>query len=252
MNNDADHDVSSEPLQPITPPPDFAARLATLDVELEPGDAERLGRFLAMLLDANTRFNLTAITDAAAAWERHVFDTLTLLPLIDSIGARTLIDVGSGGGVPGVPLAIALPALEVTLLEATGKKARFLESVVAGLGLERVRVVAERAETAARDRERHRETYDVVTARAVGPLPTLLELTVPFAREGGVVLAIKGERAGEEVEAARAALHVLHARVIDQRRTPTGTIVVIEKQRRTPKRYPRRPGEPKRDPIRNR
>ena len=136
-----------------------------------------------------------------------------------------------------------------TLLEATGKKARFLEATAAALGLANVTVVNDRAETAGQDREAHREQYDAVLARAVGRMPVLLELTVPFARIGGHVLAIKGAQADAEIIEARAALHALHAKVVETRRTATGTIVIIEKARRTGKMYPRRPGEPKRAPL---
>ena len=231
------------------PPEAFLEQAAALGVAFDEGDVGRLGRFVELLLDANKRMNLTAIRDPQDAWIKHVLDALTLLPYLQAAEAKTMIDVGAGGGVPGIPIAICMPSLEVVLLEATGKKARFLESTAAALGLDTVRVVSDRAETLGHDRETHRDRYDVVTARAVGPLPVLLELTVPFARIGGLVLAIKGERAPEEVAAAKEALHQLHAVVAQTDRTPTGRIVVIEKLRKTPRTYPRRPGEPKRAPI---
>jgi 16S rRNA (guanine527-N7)-methyltransferase len=231
-------------------PTDFARAMEQHGIAFDDGDLARLGRYLDLLLEANTRFNLTAITEPAEAWSRHVGDSLTLLPLLVSLDAQTVIDVGSGGGMPGIPLAIAMPDVCFTLLEATGKKARFLETVAADLALPNVEVVADRAETIGRDRERHREHYDVAIARAVGRLAVLLELTVPLVRVGGHLLAIKGERAGEEIDEAKQALHLLHSHFIDTHRTETGTIVVIEKMRRTPKLYPRRPGEPKRVPLR--
>jgi len=233
----------------IPPPPEFLAMIAEREIEFDPGDVERLGRFLALLLDANTRFNLTGVTDPAAAWTRHVFDSLTLMPVLASLDVRRVIDVGSGGGLPGLPLALVMPDVEFTLLEATGKKAAFLSETAEALGATNVRVVNDRAETVGRDRENHREQYDAVTARAVGPLRVLLELTLPLARIDGHVLAVKGERAADEIEASAAALHALHAGVVSAERTPTGTIVLIEKKRRTPKIYPRRPGEPKRTPL---
>ncbi|MCA9296533.1 MAG: 16S rRNA (guanine(527)-N(7))-methyltransferase RsmG, partial [Phycisphaerales bacterium] len=153
------------------------------------------------------------------------------------------------GGLPGIPLAIVCPEIRFTLLEATGKKARFLQQMVDTLPLPNARIVNDRAEVAAHDRDTHRAQYDLVIARAVGPLPVLLELTIPFAREGGFVLAIKGERAAEEIEQSRQALHLLHSAVAQTVRTPTSTIVVIEKSRTTPRIYPRRPGEPKRAPL---
>jgi 16S rRNA (guanine527-N7)-methyltransferase len=169
-----------------------------------------------MLLKANEALNLTAITDPQEAWTRHILDSLTLLPLLAELpeGAK-VIDVGSGGGLPGLPLAIVMPHLSFTLLEATGKKIEFLRAAAAGLGLSNVSVIQDRAEQMGQDRgERnatgreggHREAYDAVTARAVGRLAVLAELTVPLAKaEGGLVLLIKGQKADEELtEAAEA------------------------------------------------
>lgn len=240
--------------EPLPAPPEFLAAAATQGIVFDDDDLERLGRFLALLLDANTRFNLTSVTDPAAAWTRHIFDSLTLVPMIEAFGAPDgaalrVLDVGSGGGLPGIPLAICMPSAHFVLLDATGKKAAFLRDVVAALRLANVEVVNDRAETAAQDHHRFRERFDIVLARAVGPLAVLLELTVPFARVGGLVLATKGERAPDEITAAKQALHLIHAHVIDTVRTPTGTIVAIEKQRKTPRMYPRPPGEPKRRPL---
>jgi 16S rRNA (guanine527-N7)-methyltransferase len=137
----------------------------------------------------------------------------------------------------------------VGLVETTGKKARFLEETVATLGLRNVTVFNDRAERLAALDGPQRALWDVVTARAVGRLPVLLELTVPFVRVGGHVLAIKGEQAPTEIEQSKIALHRLHASVIDTVRTTTGTVVVIEKSRPTPKCYPRAAGEPLRAPL---
>lgn len=233
----------------MSPPPDFISRAEALGIAFETGDLDRLGRYLDLLLQANERFNLTAITDPQQAWMRHILDSLTLVPLIVTCEARTVIDVGSGGGLPGVPLAIVMPDTQFTLLEATGKKARFLEETIATLGLCNARVVNERAEVVGQDVHLHREQYDLVIARAVGRLPVLLELTVPLARIGGFVLAMKGEQAASEIVESKAALHLLHAHVVETRPTETGAIVVIEKQRKTPRAYPRGPGDPKKSPL---
>ena len=126
-------------MQPLKPPETFLNEAEALGIAFDPGDLERLGLYLALLLDANTRFNLTAVTDPHEAWMKHVFDSLTLLGPLTSAQAARIIDVGSGGGLPGMPLAIALPAVNMTLLEATGKKARFLEEAAGTLGLQRDR-----------------------------------------------------------------------------------------------------------------
>lgn len=231
------------------PPETFIEQAAALGIVFEAGDVERLGRFLSLLLEANRRFNLTAITDLQEAWPRHVLNSLGLVPYLAQTVAERVIDVGSGGGLPGLPLAIAMPQVAFCLLEATGKKARFLEETARALGLTNVSVVNDRAETVGQDRAHHREHYDAVVARAVGGLAVLLELTVPLARVGGHVLAIKGKRAECEIAEAKQALHLLHAQIVAADRTPTGTVIVIQKRRATPKRYPRRPGEPKRAPL---
>jgi 16S rRNA (guanine527-N7)-methyltransferase len=234
---------------PLEPPPEFLAAAAAMGIEFDPGDVNRLGRYLALLLERNRQFNLTAITDPGEAWTRHVLDSLSLLPLIGATNARAVIDLGSGGGLPGIPLAIAQPTISFTLVEATGKKARFLEDAVRRLDLDNVIVVNDRAETVAHD-QRYRAKFDVLVARAVGPLVVLAELAAAFVRVGGCILAIKGRRAEEEIAAAAEALRLLHCAVVERIRTSTGTIVVIEKTRGTPAAYPRRPGEPKRAPLR--
>ncbi len=236
-------------LAPLNPPPDFIIRAETLGIAFDPGDIERLGSYLALLLDANTRFNLTAITDPHQAWVRHVLDSLTLVPYVASFDAGTVIDIGSGGGLPGFPLAIVMPDVQFTLVEATGKKAAFLQETARHLKLSNVTVINDRAEAIGQDHLKHREQFDLVIARAVGRLAVLLELTVPLAKVGGHILAMKGEKAAEEITEAKAALHLLHAHIIETVTTQTGVIVIVEKQRTTPRIYPRQAGEPKRSPL---
>jgi len=239
----------------MAPPAAFTDLMSRLGVELEPGDVDRLGAYLELLLETNRRFNLTSVTDPEQAWVRHIGDSLSLVPYLVTAQATSAIDVGSGGGLPGLPLAIALSGagagagVRFTLVEATGKKAVFLADAARALGLDNVTVINDRAETLGQDHQRHRERYDVAIARAVGRLPVLLELTVPLVKVGGHVLAIKGEQAAAEIDEAKPALHLLHAEVANVVRGETGTIVVIEKRRKTPRTYPRRPGEPKRSPL---
>lgn len=241
-----------EAVEATPPPANFAADAAALGVEVEPGDVERLHGYLRLLFAANATMNLTAIRDPEEAWTRHVLDALTLVGPIASAetsGERLrVLDLGSGGGVPGLVLACVMPQVEFTLVEATGKKAKFLEETAKALGLANVEVLAERAETLGHD-PWLRGSRDVVVARAVGPLRVLLELAIPLLRTGGTMLAVKGQRAPEEIAEAKRALHMLHAVVIDSIRTPTGTIVVVEKSRETPKAYPRALGTPSHQPL---
>jgi len=230
-------------------PEAFHALCAEFGIVLEPAEIDRLTRYLALLLDTNAQFNLTSITDWEEAWTKHIFDSLTLLSVLTELQPAEVVDIGSGGGLPGIPLAIAKPDVNFTLLEATGKKARFLAQAAEACNLQNVFIVNGRAEEAAALGEPLRDRFDVVLARAVGRLNVLLELTVPFARIGGIVIAVKGGQADVEVEEARPALHKLHAAHLETITTPTGRLVIIEKRRTTPKVYPRRPGEPKKHPL---
>jgi len=235
------------------PPAAFGSACEQLGVELSPREIEQLGRYLWLLLETNKQFNLTAVREPDEAWQRHIFDSLTLLPHLVSDEAKSVIDVGSGGGLPGVPLAICLPNARVTLMEATGKKARFLQQVIDDLALHDTSALSERSETAGRAAQ-HRERYDFAVARAVGPMRVMLELTLPLVRVNGQVLAMKGRRAEEELlDAGDALMRLgggnvqLYDAVPDS--DDDAVIVAIDKVAATPKAYPRRPGEPKSNPL---
>lgn len=248
-------------------PEAFVESARAFGVEFEPTDLERLGRYLALLLAGNEVVNLTAVRDAEEAWTRHILDAMTLMPVlaeaqIEGDAGLRVLDVGTGGGLPGLALACVLPDASFTLLDATEKKCAFCRHAAKELGLERVRVVHARAEGAAHDRGVRQDSggtsrregamrgaFDVVVSRAVGRLATLAELTVPFARVGGLCALVKGARAEEELVEAKASLHLLHATHAGTVETPTGRIVVLEKRRETPRLYPRGNGEPKRKPL---
>lgn len=230
-------------------PENFNVLIADLGIEFDEGDLQQLANYLDLLLETNKQFNLTGIKEPEEAWTKHILDSLSLIPTLVKEGVQHVVDVGSGGGLPGIPLAITLPDVTFTLVETTRKKALFLSDAVEQLGLDNVTVIAERAENLSTKDGGFRGIADAVIARAVGPLNVLLELTIPFAKIDGVVLAIKGERAPIEVEDARKALHVLKAEVESSVRTTTGTVLTIRKKDATPKKYPRLAGEPKRMPI---
>jgi 16S rRNA (guanine527-N7)-methyltransferase len=172
------------------------------DVELSTGQIEHLSGYVDLLLAANQKFNLTRISDPAEARVRHVGDALTVLPFLPR-GAHRLADVGSGGGVPGLPLAIARPDVQVVLIESTKKKAGFLTETVQALGLKNVRVIADRAETVAKG------SFDVVVARALANMDQLASWCLPLVRPGGMLLAMKGPKVAKELPQAAATIRRL-------------------------------------------
>jgi 16S rRNA (guanine527-N7)-methyltransferase len=174
------------------------------------------------------------------------------LVLLEHLGeGEKVVDVGSGGGLPGLPLKIARPSLSVTLVEADQAKAAFLVRACAALGLRDVQVLARRAEELGRDRL-YRESFDVAVARALAPMPVLVELCLPLVRVGGRLLAQKTET--EDVDGAARAIDVLGGALNRVAGAPSaarssGTVVIVDKVRPTPAAYPRRPGVPSRRPI---
>jgi len=169
-------------------------------VNLQNQQREKISRYLELLLAANARMNLTRIVDPKSAEILHVGDALTVLPFLPATSHR-LADVGSGGGVPGIILAIARPDARVTLIEATKKKAEFLKTAIDELGLTNVTVEPIRAEEAGRSELR--ESFDVAVARAVATLDWLAEWMLPLVKKGGVMLAMKGQKAADELAGAR-------------------------------------------------
>ena len=212
-----------------------------------------LSRYLDLLLDANQRMNLTRITDRAAAELHHVADALTLLPHLPS-GEVRVADVGSGGGVPGIPLAIVRPDAQVLLIESTKKKAVFLKSVAQELGLGNVTVAEERAEDVGRAGGPWRERCDVAVARAVATLDWLAEWCLPLVKKGGKVLAMKGAKAAEELPAARKVIQRLNGgeavvHPVELPGTEHHVIIEIPKVGRTDPRFPRPATAAKGKPI---
>lgn len=212
-------------------------------------------RYSQELIDWNGRVNLTSITEPQEIVVKHFLDSLSVYPALSDLPSTlSLIDVGSGAGFPGVPLKIVLPELRLTLLEATGKKTAFLQHVVQVLNLTIVTVLTARAEEVGR-RPDQRERYDVAVARAVAPLPVLVEYTLPLVKVGGRVIVQKGQQPAGEIKAAANALGILGGKVSQTLAvTVPGLeaerhLIVIQKNKATPPPYPRRPGLPAKKPI---
>jgi 16S rRNA (guanine527-N7)-methyltransferase len=226
-----------------------------LGLELTAEQQSLFERYAKELIAWNdSRANLTAITEPLAVEMRHFLDSLTVLRAAALAPGQKVIDVGSGAGFPGLPLHIVNPGIQLTLLEATGKKTAFLEHVAACLSLNNVRVVNARAEEAGQN-PAHREQYDLVLARAVALMPVLAEYLLPLCRIGGRCIAMKGESAAAEASRAERALRVLGGRLVQLLPIELPTVaethylVVIEKTAATPHHYPRRPGLPAKKPL---
>ena len=254
-------DRASLPADPSRCPPlpsDAQATLADGLVAMGLGNlpalaVTALADHLRLLLAWTAAVNLTAIRDPRAAVAAHVLDALAALPLLRENGVRALLDLGSGGGYPGLPLVIALPAERALLVDSIGKKARFLATAVTGLDLaDRVEVAAVRAETLAAD-PRHRGRWLAVTARAVAALPELVELAFPLLAPGGLLVAWKRSVIGEEIVRTTPALAALGGGTLDVLQVappvPAGHVLVVcRKTGPTPAGWPRPPAERARHP----
>jgi len=230
------------------PTPEFHSACLQHGVELDPGHLGQLTAYLACMFETGLHTNLSAIRRGDEAWMRHIFDALTLLPFLAP--AQGVIDIGTGAGIPGMVLAISRPDLSFTLVDAAGKKCRFLREVVDHLELSNVTVLHARAEDMGRDPEL-REHADLVLARAVSALAVLLEFCMPLVKPGGRFLAMKGERYAEELAEAGSAMLALGiaAPEVHPAVAGPGAQLVFYKQTETPERYPRRTGMPKKRPL---
>ena len=239
--------------------------LADLGLELTESQVLHLACFRDLLATSANEFNLTSLRDPESIERRHIIESLAfglllwkhgkrqgLLPGLDEVATRVL-DIGTGAGLPGIPLRIAWPRIHLTLLESAGKKCRFLEQACEALDLSDVEVIEGRAEDLGHD-PAHRDAYDLAIARAVAPLPVLLEYALPFLRVGGWLAAPKGSAALREVDSAARALDALGGHLFDAApfQPPDGlsqTVILVQKLALTPDRYPRRAGIPSKRPL---
>lgn len=232
----------------------FAQEVKTLlGITLTQAQIQAFEVYQRELMDWNARHNLTAIRDETGIRIKHFLDSLTCLKIIDSPPAR-LIDVGTGGGFPGIPLKILMPGMQLTLVESVGKKVKFCQHIVDTLKMENVQVLQERAEDLGQSPD-HREQYDWAVARAVANLPILTEYLLPLVRINGAMLAQKGHSGPAEAQKAENAIRLLggHLRQLQQLTLPGVVeeryLVVIDKVAATPAKYPRRVGTPSKKPL---
>jgi 16S rRNA (guanine527-N7)-methyltransferase len=227
-----------------------------LGLYLSPGQLEQFEVYYRELVDWNRKINLTSITDYEEVQTKHFLDSLTVATAMPPSTGNNLrvIDVGTGAGLPGIPLKILLPGIRLTLLEATAKKAKFLGHLMERLGLDSVEIVVGRAEEAAHEVQ-YREKFDLVLSRAVASLPALVELTLPFCTAGGRFVAQKKGDIEQEVKQSYKAIAAMGGRLSEirlielEKLDDKRYLIIIDKVKSTPAEYPRRPGMPAKRPI---
>lgn len=230
--------------------PEAARRI--LGINLSPTKQKAFSWYSRELQIWNQRFNLTAITDPVEIEVKHFLDSLTCVKVLEASGR--LIDVGTGGGFPGIPLKLACPQLQLTLVESTRKKVEFCQHVIQGLALEGVEAIHARAEELGQQDE-HRGRYDMAVARAVASMDVLVEYLLPFLKVGGRMVAMKGETGPAEAQQAESAIKLLGGKMQNlvkfelPKITETRYLVVVEKVSATPAEFPRRPGMPGKRPL---
>ena len=226
----------------------LTAGLQSMELPLPEDACRKLCDFGNAVVEQNKVMNLTAITEPEAVAKLHLLDSVSLLKCQDLSGKR-LIDVGCGAGFPGVPVKIACPGVELTLLDSLGKRMNWLATILPQLGVEATCITARAEEAAANARE----SYDFASSRAVARLNVLLELTAPFVKVGGAVLAMKGSAAAEELEEAQNAISKLGLKLENVHHFPVDgadhAVIVLRKVRPTPAQYPRRYAKIKQFPL---
>ncbi len=216
---------------------------------------EKLKLYMEGILEANEYVNLTAITDPAEFEVKHIIDSLACIDFEEYKAAKKIIDVGTGAGFPGIPLAVNSPEKEFVLMDSLKKRLNIIDGLAEKLEIKNVTTVHARAEELAKDKN-HREAYDLSVSRAVANLATLSEYCLPFIKVGGYLLAYKGPEADDEVREAKKAIEILGGKVKEIRTVEmekygiNHKIVIIEKVKATPGKYPRKAGTPAKEPIR--
>jgi 16S rRNA (guanine527-N7)-methyltransferase len=240
----------------MTPSEQLSQSLAALGLNLDAATQESLLRFLEILLRENEKINLTGIKTMDEGVTKHLVDSLAALtlPACDASSALQVMDLGSGSGMPGLALTLAMPQWAMILIEGTKKKARFLEAASQELGLNRrVRVEAERAELLGQGSLR--DKADLITCRALGRLNVVLELAMPLLKVGGRLIAYKGPKADQELAEAAKAIKLLGAKLLEVKEfnlplsAEGRSLIVFEKVSATNRSYPRTPGMPAQQPI---
>ncbi|WP_165007400.1 MULTISPECIES: 16S rRNA (guanine(527)-N(7))-methyltransferase RsmG [unclassified Enterococcus] len=234
-------------------PEEFRQILAEKGIELSDHQMEQFDCYFHALVEWNEKMNLTAITEQKDVYLKHFYDSLTLAFDVDFSTERTLCDVGSGAGFPSIPLKIAFPQLQITIVDSLNKRITFLTELTRLLGIE-ASLYHDRAETFGQNPQ-FRGSFDFVTARAVARLNVLTELCLPLVKQDGYFYALKAAKSEEELTEAKHAIALLGGKFIEEQAIELPAledkrhILVIQKKKETPKKYPRKPGMPNKQPI---
>lgn len=237
-----------------TPTEILKSGAAELGIKLTDVQLGQFERFTELLIEWNAKFNLTRITDPFEITVKHYLDSISLFTVTGVPDGASLIDIGTGAGMPGIPLKIVVPDLKLTLLDSLKKRLSFVEAAVADLGMKDVSIIHARAEDAAREKA-YREKYDFAVSRAVSRFNVLCEFCLPFCKVGGRFIAYKGPDAEPEVQEATRPLAMLGGQVEKVRRFALPhselmrTLIVVKKSKSTPPAYPRKAGLPERSPL---
>ena len=232
----------------------FYQDLAKLGFELTDLQKKQFHDYFRLLVEWNQKINLTAITAEEEVYLKHFYDSLA--PILQGYVQNepiSLLDIGAGAGFPSLPMKILFPQLEVTIIDSLNKRIQFLHLLAEELGLEGVHFYHGRAEDFAQDKQ-FRAQFDLVTARAVARMQVLSELTIPFLKVGGRLIALKASSAEDELHQAKNALNLLFAKVLENvdYQLPNGdprTLTIVEKKKETPNKYPRKAGVPNKRPL---
>lgn len=238
-------------------PEAFQQQLADDGIAITAPQMAQFATYYRLLVQTNEQVNLTAITAEPEVYLKHFYDSLTLALALPELQAQpwSLLDVGAGAGFPSLPVKIVFPQLQVSIVDSLNKRIKFLQELAGELDLEQVAFYHDRAEDFGSKRSSHRQSYDVVTARAVANLPVLAELCLPLVKKGGYFVAMKSAKGDEELAAADYAIKILGGKVVA---TKTLTlpetadlrkIIIIQKTKETPKTYPRKPGTIAKAPL---
>ena len=230
----------------------FQNYLSKINIMLKEEQILMFYKYMNLLLEENEKINLTAIVAPEEVILKHFIDCLTIEKYLKK--GQKIIDVGTGAGFPGIPLKIAREDLDITLVDSINKRLKFLNKIIKELNLKKIETIHSRAEELGKDK-RYRESFDIATSRAVANLSTLSEYLIPFVRQKGKCICMKGSSVEEELEKSKKAISILGGKIetIDTFNLPNSdinrSIIIIEKIKTTPLKYPRKPGTPSKEPL---